>query len=123
MITVFVLYTKENYDKIMWQATDITDIDQGPIINNNPFYAIYFVIFIFVGAIFLMRLFVVVMFFNFKEIQEKEKNRFGGLIFSKEQNFWKQLVKLILSASPEYESTIKSSDWWWRQKLQWLMLQ
>ena len=100
----------------MWQATDITDVYQGPQRDNSVYYAWYFVVFTFIGALFLMQLFIGVMFLNFNEASKAEKNKFGGLMLKDDQIFWKDMIKLIIQATPQYEYQTKPPEDHWRKK-------
>ena len=57
IITLFVISTTENWINLMSSGIDSRGIDLNPKIDNNEAWALYFVLFIIVGAFFIMNLF------------------------------------------------------------------
>lgn len=81
MITFFEVATLENWPDVLFRAIDSSDIDQGPILDNKPYFAILFVVFIFITTFFVMNLFISVIVDKFnEEIRKKE----GSHKFSEE---------------------------------------
>ena len=71
MLTLFVLSTLEGWPDYMIFFMDAGDDENSaPIINNNPYTFIFFVVFIFVGSLFLLNLFIGILFLNYR-IAEK----------------------------------------------------
>ena len=53
------------------------DESSGPILNNVPYVSFaYFVLFIFVGSMFLLNLFIGILFLNYKLAEKKSKNNY-----------------------------------------------
>lgn len=66
MMSLYVIASLEGWPDIMYQAIDSSEVDKGPILNNNPVTALYFVLFILIGSFFFMNFFIGVLFLNFK---------------------------------------------------------
>jgi hypothetical protein len=65
MISLFVLSTLEGWPEYMYQVIDGGKQDTGPIRDNNTFVSILFIVFIFIGSIFCMNLFIAIVSMNF----------------------------------------------------------
>lgn len=76
MVTLFVLSTLEGWPDYMYDFIDAGD-DQftGPIKDNNPYMFFYFMIFIFIGALFLINLIIGVLFLNYRIAEQLAKNK------------------------------------------------
>ena len=56
----------------MNQAMDITKEDRGPKYQNNVKQAIFFIVFVLVGAFFFLNFFTGVLFLKYSEAQKLE---------------------------------------------------
>jgi len=115
LLYLFTLTTQENWPISIYQAIDSTDIEKGPIKNNAWYYAYFFVIFIFVGSMFMLNLFVGVMSYNFTKVQKQEVGSFGGALADEQQLNWIEVQKMIIKAEPNYNiRTAPEKDSWRR---------
>ena len=114
LIFLFELATQENWPIIIYQAIDSTDVDTGPRKEANFYYAYFFVIFLFIGSMFLVNLFVGVMFYNFEKVQKKENATFGTTIATEEQLNWIEVQNLIITAEPNYNVRTAPEKGSWR---------
>jgi hypothetical protein len=74
MLTLFVLSTLEGWPDYMFNFIDADD--NGPKYNNNLYMIAYFMVFIFIGSMFLLNLFIGVIFLNYHIAEKKAKNEF-----------------------------------------------
>ena len=74
MLTLFVLSTLEGWPNYLLYFIDSDD--DGPVKNNNMYFVVYFVVFIFIGSLFLLNLFVAIMSFNYNLASKKSKNQY-----------------------------------------------
>ncbi len=58
MITLFNIMTTEGWIGVMYSGVDTTKIDMMPKLDNNEGYVIIFFIYLFVGALFILNMFV-----------------------------------------------------------------
>eukprot|EP00347_Sterkiella_histriomuscorum_P004762 403359206 len=128
MLTLFVVSSLENWVDVLYQAVDATIADNGPIQDNFPPYAFYFVIFILIGTFFFLNFFIGVLFLNFQLAQRKILNQDRNKISitqNAEENpskvkkqdyekyiFWKDIQAMIINAKPDFETTnIPEQPW------------
>ena len=69
LMFLYILTTQENWPVLAYQGVDSDDDELGPIKDARWYYAYYFVVFLFIGSMFLLNLFVGVMFLNFTKVQ------------------------------------------------------
>lgn len=62
------------WSNVMYASIAATEIDYVMMNKNNVFWAIFFIVFIIVGAFFLLNLFVGVVISTFN----REKDKIGG---------------------------------------------
>ena len=110
MITLFIVASLEGWPDIMHNLVDANGVDKGPIENNSPMNAYYFIIFIFIGSFFFLNFFVGMLFLNFKAAQ---KNESKGI--SEKHMHWLDMQRMILKASPDFE-TIYVPKAKWRER-------
>lgn len=67
------MISSEGWVEVMWSGTDSTAINYNPIRNNKPISAFYFIIFMIVGHLFILNLFVGVVIDTF----DRERERLG----------------------------------------------
>ncbi len=58
--TLFCAASTEGWMDLTYAAVDAVGIDQQPITNHNPGIAVFFVVFMVVGAFFILNLFITV---------------------------------------------------------------
>lgn len=71
MITMFTMMTTEGWNKVMWLATDATSIHEVPQRSDESLYILFFVVFMIIGFLFILNLFVGVVLNRFN--LEKDK--------------------------------------------------
>ena len=71
MITMFILMTTEGWVQIMWHGVDATNIHMQPKPNTSPAAALFFVLFLIIGYLFVLNLFVAVVIDTFYQKKEK----------------------------------------------------
>jgi hypothetical protein len=65
---------------------DSTGIGMQPKYNSSPYFAIYFMAFMIVGALFVMNMFVAVVIENFNK--NKERGELGPSFITESQKQW-----------------------------------
>ena len=73
MLSLFILSTLEGWPDYIWYFIDASD--NGPSPNSNFWFIAYFIVFIFIGSLFLLNLFVAIMSFNYNLASKKSKNQ------------------------------------------------
>jgi len=66
--------TASGWSTIMYTSIASTEVDYVQVNKNNPYWALFFIAFIIVGAFFLLNLFVGVVISTFN----REKDKIGG---------------------------------------------
>jgi hypothetical protein len=72
MLTLFVLSTLEGWPNYLFYFVDADE--SGPIRDNSYYFVLFFIVFIFIGSLFLLNLFVAIMSFNYNLASKKSKN-------------------------------------------------
>lgn len=111
LVTLFILSSLEGWPNIMFTALDSDAPERGPSLKANYWIFVFFVVFILVGALFLMNLFVGVIFFQFTAEQDKEKSK-SLMFMTEDQEKWMIMQKMIFKARPNYEVTTKPKTPW-----------
>eukprot|EP01028_Stygiella_incarcerata_P002064 TRINITY_DN1385_c0_g1_i6.p1 TRINITY_DN1385_c0_g1~~TRINITY_DN1385_c0_g1_i6.p1 ORF type:complete len:1121 (-),score=310.44 TRINITY_DN1385_c0_g1_i6:71-3433(-) len=96
-LTLFEVSTLEGWLTVMYNAVDMTDVDEQPQRDHQPLWAIFFIIFIVIGAFFLFSLFVGIITEHFQKI--KKENDVGYLM-TPAQKEWVQLQQLMVRQEP-----------------------
>ena len=71
MLTMFNMMTSEGWVDILWRGVDATNINQAPKRDYNPRIMIFFVLFLVVGSLFILNLFVGIVIGTFADEKEK----------------------------------------------------
>ena len=103
MLVLFETATLEMWLDVMYHAVDAVDEGFHPRANHNPGAAIFFVVFIVIGAFFVMNLFVGVTIDKFNEMKEENaaEGRGDGAVFvTEEQRRWQQVEKMLMQCKP-----------------------
>jgi len=90
--------TTEGWVDVMYQMIDSVDIDMQPIENNNIFWSLFSMIFVFFGNFLILDLFtgVVVSTFN------KEKEILGkNFLLTENQKKWLEQKKICMKIKPK----------------------
>lgn len=85
LVCLFVCCSTEGWAAIMWTGTDATEIDYNPIMDSNIAWAFFFMLFMIVGSLFTLNLFVSIVVNTY--YAEKEK-LFRNDQLSKTQKTW-----------------------------------
>ncbi|KAM7445212.1 hypothetical protein ABFA07_006340 [Porites harrisoni] len=72
MLTLYTSSTGEGWPSAMQSTMDTTEEDMGPIVNNSPGYAIYYISFVVVFSFFFLNIFVALIILTFQEEGERE---------------------------------------------------
>ena len=97
MALLFEIATTEGWIDIMYAAVDQRGIEMQPIRDNNPFWALFFIVFLIVGAFFVLELFVGVVIQNFNKIKEKT----GRTMMTDAQKQWAATQSFVMKIKPE----------------------
>jgi hypothetical protein len=100
MMTLFELATTEGWIQIMYSGIDAVDVDYQPQKNHSMGWALFFIVFIIFGSLFIMNLFVGVVIKTFS--YEKEKLG-GSLLLTPLQKEWVAMQKLTMHEKPLLE--------------------
>jgi len=85
-MTLFIVASLEGWPDIMYQAIDVTRIDNGPKYLESPGQVIFFIVFILIGAFFFLNFFIGVLFLKYEQAQKREESG-----FTKQQLYWLEL--------------------------------
>lgn len=73
LVTLFTSSTGEGWPNVMFNAIDSTDIDQGPVLNNQIQVALFFIFFVVIFSFFFLNIFVALIILTFQEQGEAEE--------------------------------------------------
>ena len=73
MVTLFTSSTGEGWPSVMFNAIDATGLNTGPIENNKPEIALYFLFFVIIMSFFFLNIFVALIILTFQEEGAKEE--------------------------------------------------
>jgi len=96
-ICLYILSSGESWTICMEPATDAVGIDMVPIQGYNDYWAFYFMLYMVVGSMFMINLFVSIVVNTY--YGEKEKLYQNDLL-SKYQKIWLQVQTLCLQEEP-----------------------
>jgi len=102
LLTLFETSTIQYWLDPLYAAMDSTDIGKQPIKDNNPLAAIFFLIFIVIGAFFVLNLFVGAVIDTFNKIK-KNSGRFA-MVTPAQENFIAS-VRMMLTFKPPARPT------------------
>lgn len=102
LIYLFGMTNQEGWTTSVHQALDCTGVGTGPRKDAGWYYGFYYIVFIFLGPIFLMKIFVGIMFYNFKKAYKDELGNFKGIVLTQDRLDWIEMQKFILAAEPDH---------------------
>ena len=70
MMTLFGMMSTEGWMDVMWNAVDSTEIHQVPRRNEKPFFIFIFMVFMIIGTLFILNLFIGVVINTFDKEKE-----------------------------------------------------
>tara|TARA_A100001015_G_C15039986_1_gene738969 strand:+ start:1558 stop:2157 length:600 start_codon:yes stop_codon:yes gene_type:complete len=91
VVTMFGMMSTEGWLEVMWSAVDSTNIHQVPRRNNQLPFIIFFSLFMVVGSLFILNLFVGVVINTFNI--EKEKLSRNNLMTELQNEYCEVLIK------------------------------
>jgi len=68
-MALFELSTMDSWENAMFFAMDITGEDSQPVLDSSPWWAIYFIAFIFIGSLMMTQIFVAVIIDTYSNAQ------------------------------------------------------
>jgi hypothetical protein len=71
MVTLFEMATTEGWIAVMWNGVDSRGLGYQPKRENSMIWVLFFILFIIVGSLFILNLFVGVVINTFNEEKEK----------------------------------------------------
>ena len=102
-LLLFEMSLLEGWLDVLWSGIDATSIGHAPVQDTNRAQALFFVLWVMIGAVFLLNLFVGVLVSTFADIKKEEE--FGGDIasigVSEHQKEWLELMVQLLSIRPK----------------------
>eukprot|EP00818_Percolomonas_sp_WS_P004657 CAMPEP_0117436504 /NCGR_PEP_ID=MMETSP0759-20121206/1040_1 /TAXON_ID=63605 /ORGANISM="Percolomonas cosmopolitus, Strain WS" /LENGTH=1762 /DNA_ID=CAMNT_0005228103 /DNA_START=105 /DNA_END=5393 /DNA_ORIENTATION=- len=93
LLVLFEVGTIENWPDISNTAVAAVGVNMQPKEDHNIFAAIYFVLFVAIGSMFIVNLFVGVVLSSFNRIKEEEE---GSLMLTEQQRDWVATQRLFL---------------------------
>lgn len=98
MMTLFEMGTTEGWVGIMYSTVDATGIDMQPQRDYSPYWVVLCMVFIVVGAYFVVNLFVGVIIDNFERL--KEENEGASVMLTTAQQRWLETRKTMMRLRP-----------------------
>jgi hypothetical protein len=101
-VTLFVLVSMEAWPNLMATAMDVGDVDNGgPQYNGNMWIALYYLLILLIGGMFLMDLFIGVIFYQYGLELETEISM-TCTDCTEEQVKWVMIQKLIYNSNSNF---------------------
>jgi hypothetical protein len=108
LLTLFELITMEAWPSIMYPAMDIpSNTTDHPIVNNSKYNALFFIVFIVVGAFFITNLFVGIIVYKFRSARESNH---GSALLTAAQQKWLDDIQVAMTAKPIRHSTLPDEE-------------
>jgi hypothetical protein len=117
LMFLFILTTQENWPPLAYQGVDCDEENRGPIKDGKWYFAYYFIVFLFVGSMFLLNLFVGVMFLNFTKVQKATTSSFEDILITEDQLNWIEVQRMIIKAKPNYNIQTLPPEYNWRKPI------
>ena len=95
--TLFQMSSTSGWTDVMFTAVAATDIDYEPIQGSNPYWQLFFILFMIVGGIFMLNLFIGVVISNFN--REKEKIGMNNLLTDRQKE-WLDTRLIVIKSKP-----------------------
>jgi len=94
---LFEISTTESWINVMYAAIDQRGVDMQPVRDNDRLWALYFILFIILGAYFMVSLFVGVVIENFSRLHEIK----GQGLMTEAQRQWAATQQFVMKIRPE----------------------
>lgn len=117
LIYLFGMTNQEGWATSIHQALDCTGVESGPRKDAGWYYGFFYIAFIFVGPMFLMKIFVGIIFYNFKRAYKDELGSFKGIVLTQDRLDWIEIQKFILVARPDYRLWGTKTKTKWRNNV------
>jgi len=108
LFILFQIVSQEGWIDVMWRAQSITGFFTQPQEFASQGYAVFFVIYNLLGAIFVLTLFMSVFMRNFTE-------QTGVAFLTTDQRAWLELRKRLRQISPSKRPVLKKNRKSWQQ--------
>lgn len=108
LFILFQIVSQEGWIDVMWRAQSITGVFSQPQEFSSQGYAVFFVIYNLLGAIFVLTLFMSVFMRNYTE-------QTGVAYLTADQRAWLELRKLLRQLSPSKRPLLKGRRKGWQQ--------
>ena len=99
-LTLFEMSTLEGWQTVMWASIDATDAGLAPAHDAHPEAAIFFIVWIILGSVLLLNLFVGILVNIFAEVKRSEEEEGDGILLSEEQQQWVEAMESMLEMRP-----------------------
>jgi len=97
MALLFEISSTEGWVDVMFTAVDQRGIDMQPVKNSNMIWILFFVLFLLVGAFFILEMFVGVVIDNFNHMRQET----GRVLMTEAQKEWASTQNFIMKIKPE----------------------
>eukprot|EP00580_Thalassiosira_gravida_P014264 CAMPEP_0201685176 /NCGR_PEP_ID=MMETSP0494-20130426/53021_1 /ASSEMBLY_ACC=CAM_ASM_000839 /TAXON_ID=420259 /ORGANISM="Thalassiosira gravida, Strain GMp14c1" /LENGTH=688 /DNA_ID=CAMNT_0048169005 /DNA_START=668 /DNA_END=2734 /DNA_ORIENTATION=- len=94
---LFEISTTESWVSVMYAAIDQRGTDTQPVRDTNRAWALFFVVFLSLGAFFILELFVGVIIENFSRLRDTK----GLVLMTDAQRQWASTQQFIMRIKPE----------------------
>ncbi|XP_065662159.1 sodium channel protein type 9 subunit alpha isoform X5 [Hydra vulgaris] len=109
-LALFQTATLEGWFEVMADAYDAKSEDEQPVYRNNYANQIFFVVFIVLGAFFILNLFIGVIIDNFNRLKQQYEDGVGVLLTPGQRN-WVNTLKAASLKKPSRRLTRPTSKW------------
>jgi len=86
----------KGWSEKLYVAMDVTKVDHQPIRENSPYNALFYVVFIYFGSFFMMKLFVGVIVGTFRSFS-------GTLLLTPSQLQWIEMKRVMSNMQPHFK--------------------
>jgi len=93
---LYEISSTESWVDVMYAAIDQRGIDTQPIRDNNPWWILFFVVFMIFGAFFIVQLFVGVIISQFHRIRSNS----GRVLMTQAQQQWAATQQFVVRIKP-----------------------
>lgn len=118
-VTLFEMMTTEGWVDTMSRGIDATGIEKQPKENHRQYMAIYFVIFMILGAFLIINLFTAVITDNFNKLKEQSEIGAGSSVTDLQRQ-WVNIQNICLKTDMIKREHLPDSPW--RRKIFYLVM-
>lgn len=95
ILSLFQMMTEDEWVDIMNSGIDANGIENQPITENNLYFSIYFILFMVVGALLVVNLFIGVIIDNFNKIKVSEEIGHDWMV-TPAQRQWMEVQQIMI---------------------------